>query len=460
MRALVSSIVVAVVVVSGCQPEEGRDTASATTTGTTTAMSFGEPTETTAEAPTSSGGSTGGTEATGTTAGTTGEATSTDTSGGPVMSEDEVLLRAAIAGEVDPVEAVQTIGDRGGFPVAAASGGFLFACLCGQGAWALAGDHNGWTPEALEVAGPLLWTEATVAAPDGSQYKFHEPESMLWIADPHGRRHRYDEFGKISIVRATAAHLEHWYAVDGSGLGLGPRDLEVLVPEGGAFSRALYVHDGQNLFDPAAIWGGWKLSESAPPEMLIVGIANTPARFDEYTPVPDVISGQTVGGAGAAYAELVEAVIRPRMEAAYGPAEVVGTMGSSLGGLISLVIADLYPDRYDMAISLSGTLGWGSIEASNETILERYQSAGKRGFAIYVDSGGEGTCVDADADGIEDDGDYNDNYCTNLQMYAILQQVGYVPDVDVFHVHAPGEPHNEAAWAGRVGVPLQIFAGL
>jgi pimeloyl-ACP methyl ester carboxylesterase len=78
-------------------------------------------------------------------------------------------------------------------------------------------------------------------------------------------------------------------------------------------------------------------------------------------------------------------------------------MGSSLGGLISLVIADRFPDRYDMAISMSGTVGWGSITLQNETILERYMAAGKRDFAIYVDSGGDGTCGDADMDGIDDD---------------------------------------------------------
>jgi hypothetical protein len=440
--------------VSACQPESGRETDSGASGEVMMSTSFGEATG--PGAPTST-----------TTAPTTGEETTTaeppttgeETTGEPEAWEDEALLRRAIAGEVDAAEAVRTIAARGGFPVATASGGFLFACLCGPGAWALAGDHNGWAPTPMSQAGPLWWTEVEIAAPDGSLYKFHEPGTMQWIADPHGRRHGYDDFGRYSLVRASAAHLERWYAIDGGDLGLEPRDLEVLVPQGGAFSHALYVHDGQNLFNPEAIWGGWRLMESAPPGMLIVGIANTPARMHEYTPVPDVINGQTVGGDGAKYATLVDAVIRPRMEAAYGPAAVVGTMGSSLGGLISLVIADMFPQRYDMAISLSGTVGWGSIEADNETILERYEAAGKRGFAIYIDSGGEGTCVDADGDGIEDDApDSFDNYCENAQFYAILQQLGYAPESEVFYVHAPGAMHNELEWAKRVGVPLQIFA--
>lgn len=451
-----------VVVAMACQPGGGGENVSATTGATseaTTSTSFGE----------SSGAMSSGamtsvettdptTMAMSGTSGTTGDP---PTTGGPEMSEDELLLRRAIAGEVDPGAAVQTISDRGGFPIAAASGGFLFACLCGQGEWGLAGDHNAWTPTPLAVAGELMWIEADIAEADGSLYKFHEAGAMQWIADPHGRRHGYDDFGAFSLVRASAAHLERWYAVDGGELGLEARDLEVLVPQGGLFTHALYVHDGQNLFDPAAIWGGWGLWDQAPPATLIVGIDNTSARMWEYTQVADVLDQQVIGGDGPAYAMLVDEVIRPRMEATYGVAPVVGTMGSSLGGLISLAIADLYPDRYAMAISLSGTVGWGSIGANNETIIETYQAAGKREFALYVDSGGEGSCVDSDADGIEDDApDSFDNYCENAQLVATLQQVGYTPEVDLFYVHAPGAMHNEAEWAQRVAVPLQIFAGL
>lgn len=437
-----------------CTPDAGDDAGAGSSTGWD-ASSFGTGSATAAEPTTTAGSSTSA----------TGEPATTDadpTTGGPAELDDEALLRQAIAGEVDAAGAVRTIADRGGFPVETATGSFLFACLCGQGAWALAGDHNGWAPAPMQQAGPLWWIEADVPAPDGSLYKFHEPGQALWIADPHGRRYGFDDFGRYSLVRASAAHLERWYAIDGADLGLAPRDLQVYVPAGGAFSHALYVHDGQNLFDPDAFWGGWRLQETVPPDLLIVGIDNVPVdRMSDYTHVPDDIGGgRPVGGEGEAYAELVDAVIRPRMEAAYGPAAVVGTMGSSLGGLISLVIADLYPARYDMAISLSGTLGWGSIGLDNETMLERYAAAGKREFSIYLDSGGGGACADLDMDGVDDDTDASDNYCENLQMSGILQQLGYTPDVDLFYVHDPDALHNEAAWAARVDVPLALFADL
>jgi len=415
--------------------------------------------ESTADSWDSSSGTSTGTPTTGTPS--TGEpgSSSGDASTGDPPSDDEALLRQAIAGEVDPQDALDTIVGRGGLPVATATGGFLFACLCGQGDWNLVGDHNAWVDAPMATSGPLWWVEAEVPAPDGSLYKFHEAGDDLYVADPLGRRYGFDDFGRFSIVRATASHLERWYGLAGEGLT--PRDLQVYVPTGGVFTHALYAHDGQNLFDPSAPFGYWELQNSVPPNMLVVGVDNTPARMDEYTHVPDIIEVDEIGGQGEAYADFVDGVVRPRMEVAYGPAAVVGTMGSSLGGLISLVIADRFPQRYDMAITMSGTVGWGSISLSNQTIIERYAAAGKRDFAIYVDSGGDGTCGDADMDGIDDDDPQaSDNYCENAQLHALLTDLGYDEGTDLWYVHDLGAPHNEAAWAKRVDVPLAAFAAL
>lgn len=315
----------------------------------------------------------------------------------------------------------------------------------------------------MAMAGPLWWIEADVADPDGSLYKFHDPDQAAWIPDPLARRYGFDDNGRYTLVRASAAHLERWYAIDGTDFDLPPRDLQVWVPEGGAFTHMLFAHDGQNLFDsgPGVPWGGWHLQDALPPGVLVVGIDNTGAlRLDDYTHVQDDIGSGLIGGKGEAYADLVDTVIRPRMEAAYGAAAVVGTMGSSLGGLISLVIADRFPTRYDMAISMSGTVGWGSFGLHNETILERYAAKGKRDFVVYLDSGGAGPCADADMDGLEDDTDDFDNYCVNAQMEATLEKLGYTPDVDLFYVYVPDADHNELEWAARVDVPLGVFAGL
>ena len=372
-------------------------------------------------------------------------------------ADDEATIRSAIDGELDAADAVAAVAASRGFPVKTADG-YLFACDCGSGTWYLAGDHNGWEPAEMARSGDLSWIEVAIDDPDGSLYKFTDG-GELYFADPRGRRYGYDDFGEYSLVRASAAHLERWYDV--SGEGLVARNVQVWVPQDGEFTHALYAHDGQNLFDADAFWGGWRLDESVPDDMLVVGIDNTSDRMEEYTQTTDDLDGDIYGGEGDAYAALVEDTVRPMMERAYGEADVVGTMGSSLGGLIAFYIADQYPDRYDMAISLSGTMGWGSIGADNDTMIDLYRDAGHRGVALYLDSGGYGTCFDSDGDGIEDDDpDSADNFCENRQLADVLEAAGYTYEVDLWHWWEPEAEHNELAWADRVWRPLDIFAAL
>ena len=196
--------------------------------------------------------------------------------------------------------------------------------------------------------------------------------------------------------------------------------------------------------------------------MMLVGVDKTAARMDEYTQVADDLGGGPIGGLGDTYADYLEDVVRPLIAAKYGEPAKVGLMGSSLGGLISLHVAELYPDRYDFVASLSGTLGWGSIGPhTGETLIERYQGGGKLPFVIYLDSGGGGPCTDSDGDGIQDD-DPNaaDNYCETAQMRDVLAADGWQFDVDLHHWWEPDAPHNEAAWAARVFRPLDLFEAL
>lgn len=385
-----------------------------------------------------------------------GAADSGDT--GAPTPDDEALLRAAIAGDADPAGALLAVSRSGGLPVQT-DAGYLFVCLCGPGSWALAGDHDGWSGDAMtEGPGGLWWIEVEIPAADGSRYKFTDGRD--WIADPRGRRYLHDEHGPISLVRASDAHLERHFEVSGGGLG--PRDVRVWVPRGGAFSHLLLAHDGQNLFDPGATRGGWRLDRALPDGVLVVAIDNTPARMDEYTHVPDTLGGEELGGRADDYAALVHDVVLPQAIARYGEPEVLGTMGSSLGGLVSLHLADRDPDAWDMAISLSGTLGWGSIGGDAETIVERYAAAGHRRTALFIDSGGGGTtCADSDGDGVpDDDPDARDNYCEGAWMRDVLLEGGYEMETDLWHWHEPGAAHDEAAWAARVWRPLAIFAGL
>ena len=393
-----------------------------------------------------------------------------DTGEADPSAADEAMLRALLDGpaptaaQVD--EVLGAIALSGGLPVET-DDGFLFVCTLDGSDWGLAGDFNTWAAAPMQQHGALWWIQVDIPAPQDAGYKFVDAAES-WQADPWARRYSYDDNGEISYVRASMPHLERWPEFQGSQ-GLMARTLRVWVPQNGIFDHTLYAHDGQNLYDPDAIWGGWRLQHSVPDGMLVVGIDNTWDRDYEYTHVEDYFYREWWGGGGDLYAALVQEDIRPFIEEAYGAADTNGLLGSSLGGLISLHIASQYEGAYDFAASMSGTLGWGSIGADNPTMIEIYQQAGHRGTAIYLDSGGgpgcEGVpasaaCADLDGDGTDDDVSLGDNYCETLQMRDTLSELGYVFEQDLWHWNEPCAEHNEMAWAERVGLPLGVFAAL
>ena len=320
----------------------------------------------------------------------------------------------------------------------------------------VAGEFDGWVGTALLPDQGFSYLVLPAAATGG--YKF--TDGITYAPDGWSRSYDFDQFGELSLISPPGAHLDRFFAVDDMPGGLAPRNVRVWVPAE-APTHVLYVADGQNLFDPGAIWGGWNIQASAPPGMLIVGIDNTPARMSEYTHVADDIGGGPIGGQGDAYATLLEQAVRPLVAQHYGEPQKRGLLGSSLGGLISLHIGYQNPSAYAFVGSMSGTVGWGSIGPhTGQTIIERYDAANVFPFVVFLDSGGAGTCADTDGDGIFDDGTANDNMCENDQLRDTLFAKGYVFDQNLHHWHEPGAPHNEAAWSARVFRPLDIFAAL
>ena len=183
--------------------------------------------------------------------------------------------------------------------------------------------------------------------------------------------------------------------------------------------------------------------------------------MDEYTHVYDAIVD--AGGAADQYAALIEAHIRPHIEGTYGSNGVDGLLGSSLGGLVSLVIADRQPAAWDFVASMSGTLGWGKLASDQELIVERWEQP-PRGVFLYVDSGGSpgaNGCEDPNGDGfVADDPDATDNYCTSREFVDRMAAAGYDWESQLVHWWEPEAPHNEVAWAARVQRPLALFSAL
>jgi len=405
----------------------------------------------------SKGGSTSGAE----TSGTTGE--------NPVSDCERLDAFVEELGRAEPETAQAEIGafvwelQYGGHGLPLRCDDRVVFVAVAPGPLSVAGDFNDWKPQPMTrpVEGaPLLVSEATVDVP-GGLYKLVDGE--LFIADPLARRYGWDRFGEFSLVDADPgrSHHERWSAFSEAVEPLQPRTVRVYVPVGaGEDISVLVMHDGQNLFDPDAIFGGWRASQTADllisegeiDPVLIVAIDNTPARFEEYTHVTDDIGGGPVGGQADDYADFVVEGVLPFIAERYSTRmapENTAVLGSSLGGLVSLHLAHRHPDVFGAVGSMSGTLGWGTFGLDNETMIERYADVAPAGLVVYVDSGGAGPCP----------GGSGDSYCENVAFADLLRSQGWVDEEDLFYRWDPRASHNEAAWASRFGIALGVLSG-
>jgi predicted alpha/beta superfamily hydrolase/glycogen debranching enzyme len=247
----------------------------------------------------------------------------------------------------------------------------------------------------------------------------------------------------MPVAKGTLDIVEH---VRSPQLG-NERSLRVWLPPGYAANPAkrypvLYMHDGQNLFDPKTAYSGeWHVDEVAERliaadrmrEIIVVGIDNTPDRVPEYTPCCDARWG---GGKVDEYGAFVVDTVKPLVDARYRTLpgrEHTAMMGSSLGGIASIAIAARYPQVFGAAGSLSGSFWWngGTLVKNPPPHLP---------VKFYIDAG---TAMD----GIEATRDY----------HAALLAQGYRDGKDLLYYEDAGGIHHESAWASRVYRPLTWF---
>lgn len=244
-------------------------------------------------------------------------------------------------------------------------------------------------------------------------------------------------FGKVEIMPGVASPQ----------LG-DTRSLRIYYPPSYNENRAkrypvLYMHDGQNLFDAktAAFGVEWGIDETinrlvatgAMDEVIVVGIDNTPARISEYTPCCDPKHG---GGKLDAYEAFIVDTVKPMIDKTLRTLpgkENTAIMGSSLGGIASVVIAEHHPEVFSKAGGVSSSFWWN--KRSLVTNLPK-----RVPVKFYIDAG-------TNDDGLED---------TQLMRDAMLAR-GYLTGVDLFFVAAEGGSHNEKSWAARVDKPLAWF---
>jgi len=204
----------------------------------------------------------------------------------------------------------------------------------------------------------------------------------------------------VPLVRAADEHkrgitgeLRIHADVPSSVAGVRGRNVAVWLPPGyddalhaAARYPVLYMHDGQNVFDPSTAFLGreWHADEIADrllrekrmSPIIIVGIWNTPDRVADYTPDEDVEEQrgdqkpQGRGGNGKAYLRWIVTELKPMIDRTYRtqPARTsTAMMGSSLGGIISLAAAEEHADTFGRIAAVSPSLWWNKGQ-----VIERW----------------------------------------------------------------------------------------
>lgn len=222
-----------------------------------------------------------------------------------------------------------------------------------------------------------------------------------------------------------------------------PREILVALPpryaRSGRTYPVIYLHDGQNLFDPDASQAGdWglvaRLNRLARKgiEAVVVGIPHR-GRFRkyDYNPFRDIAHG---GGGGDRYLEFVIEQVKPLIDRSFrvrsDPAHTI-MGGSSLGGLISFYALYRHPDVFGVASAQSPAL-WVANRAIFRFLGQ--QRTPPRG-RVYLDVGtAEGGETVRDVRALRD----------------WLLAAGAREGRDLLYVEEAGADQNEAAWGARL----------
>ena len=273
----------------------------------------------------------------------------------------------------------------------------------------------------------------------------------------------------LTLQFRVIGHVEHLSPLDSKFVDR--RNVDVWLPPGYFTDEAksrrypvLYVHDGQNVFDPGSSFIGvdWGVDEAMTrliaekkvQEAIVVAVWNTPKRLSEYMPQRAIERASEADldamfkpvkekPLGDAYLKYLVSELKPAIDARYRtlPGRVhTSIMGSSMGGLISLYAICEYPDVFGGAACLSTawTVAGGVTVRDVEKALPDPKT-----HRIYFDFGTE-----------TKDGRYEPLQASvDLQM----KQAGYKEGTNWITKSFPGEEHSERAWRKRVDVPLQFL---
>jgi len=230
------------------------------------------------------------------------------------------------------------------------------------------------------------------------------------------------------------------------------------------------MHDGQNLFDAATSFAGveWRADETATrlieenkiEPLIIVAIANTKNRMDEYTLYRD--DRRSAGGGGQAYMKFVVDEVKPFIDKTYrtrADRNSSGVGGSSLGATISLEICRAYPEQFGNCMAMSPALGW----ADNALIGQLQGVTGKDRLdprRASLEATWIASCrfwIDVGTMEGETQANHNAMVGGLLRLEAILIQSGLKRWDGYAVMVVEGAQHNESAWADRLDKALMYL---
>lgn len=250
-----------------------------------------------------------------------------------------------------------------------------------------------------------------------------------------------------------------------------PRNVDVWLPpdydgDNGRRYPVLYMHDGQNLFDPATSYGGvdWGVDETMTRLIengeirpaIVVGIWNSPRRREEYMPqraVRNRVRFNVPGSEDKAAADIISDrylaflvdELKPFIDMHFRTMtgrQDTYVMGSSMGGLVSQYAMSRYPHVYGGAGCVSTHWPAGDGIALDDFAAYLPDPATHRYYFDY----GTAT-LDADYEPYQRRAD------------DILRQAGYVEGDNWITLRFEGAEHSEKAWRLRVDRPLVFLIG-
>ncbi|MFO0809778.1 MAG: alpha/beta hydrolase-fold protein [Gemmataceae bacterium] len=237
------------------------------------------------------------------------------------------------------------------------------------------------------------------------------------------------------------------------------RTVTVYLPPGyGSDSRrypVFYMQDGQNLFDSSTAFAGnpWRADETAErlirsgdiDPLIIVGIANTPQRLQEYGP-----TGRRSRGTSRSYryGKFLVDEVKPFIDRTYRTMpdrDHTAIGGSSLGALISLFLCKWYPDVFGLCAAVSPSLWWDRELLLRKTTNDPSWTNRTR---FWLDMGDqEGTTPAGKREQVR-----------RARRFAeLLVAAGREEGRDFRYLEVKDGHHNEHAWAARFDQVLKLL---